>query len=615
MALFLSACTISLAEDIAPPPGSQQDAASPGESLQVSGPHYPLVPPNPENGAAIYVEKCAPCHGDTGKGDGPQASQLPNPATPIGTREVASQASPQEWYAIVTNGNLERFMPPFGSLSDTQRWDVVAYVYTLSMSENELALGKDLFLEICSDCHGENGNGKGPQASALASPPPDFNDQAFMAQFSTADFKQVVTEGAAGEMHAFAGLLDDQQLWAVSSFVRKLGFAGTVTEVLAEGTGLTQPAVDEPLAAAESALGMITGKVVNGSGGELPADLSLTLHGFDGMQIVHTDTATPQADGSYQFEGVEMAPDRKFLVSAEYGQATYISNMATVSEGTGNISLDVTVFDTTSDLSSLSVERLHIFFEFTEEDVVQVVQLFIFSNEGNKTIVPFQEGGPVVDFALPEGAMNLQFQDGVLGERYLRTPTGFADTVAVRPGTGEYQVLFAFDMPYKRKLDLVQPLNHPVDAAAVMLPEDGVKIRSDILSDEGSRAVQGRTLRLYSASDLKAGSMLELTLTGGIGSGFSLISDSNTNLVVGLGSFGLVLIVAGVWLFYRNQGKTRQQDDEIEDEQEQYAHDDAESLIDAIIALDDLYSEGELPEEPYRKRRAELKERLKEISG
>jgi hypothetical protein len=85
--------------------------------------------------------------------------------------------------------------------------------------------------------------------------------------------------------------------------------------------------------------------------------------------------------------------------------------------------------------------------------------------------------------------------------------------------------------------------------------------------------------------------------------------------VIGLGSFGLVMIVAGVWLFIRNQGKAREMEDELEDEPEQYAEEDVESLMDAIIALDDLYSEGKLPEEAYRKRRAELKERLKEISG
>jgi hypothetical protein len=115
LALLLSACSMSLAEDIAPPPGAQMQPAAAEENQQASGPHYPLVPPNPENGAPIYADKCAPCHGEAGQGDGPQAAQLPNPATPIGSSEVARRASPQDWYAAVTNGNLERFMPPFNA--------------------------------------------------------------------------------------------------------------------------------------------------------------------------------------------------------------------------------------------------------------------------------------------------------------------------------------------------------------------------------------------------------------------------------------------------------------------------------------------------------------------
>jgi mono/diheme cytochrome c family protein len=617
LALFLSACSISLAEDIAPPPGAQVPAATVEQSQQVSGPHFPLVPPNPENGGSIYADKCAPCHGETGQGDGPQAAQLPNPATPIGSREVARRASPQDWYAIVTNGNLERLMPPFnGSLSDTERWDVVAYAYSLSLSEDELALGKDLYQANCADCHGENGNGRGPQAASLSSWPPDFTSQEFMAQFSTASFYQAVADGSSDEMHAFRGQLDDDEIWAVSTYVRSLGFTSSGAMELAEPAAPAEPAEDEPATAAGMGDGRVTGKIFNGSGGELPEGLLVTLHAFDGMQIVYSDTTSPLEDGTYQFEGVELASERKFLVSAEYGQATYISNLASVEEGTSEIALDVTVYDTTSDLSDLTVERLHIFFEFAEQEIVQVVQLFIFSNAGSKTIIPYHEGGPVVEFALPEGAMNLQFQDGVLGERYIQTPTGFADTVAVRPGTGEYQVLFAFEMPYKRKLELVQPINMPVEAAVVMLPEDGVKVRSNVLVDEGPRPVQGRTLRIYSASNLEAGSMLDINLSGGLGSGFSLTSDSNTSLVIGLGAFGLVMIMAGVWIFFRNQGqgKTSDLEDEPDEESELYAEHDTESLMDAIIALDDLYSDGQLPEEAYRKRRAELKERLRKIS-
>jgi hypothetical protein len=40
---------------------------------------------------------------------------------------------------------------------------------------------------------------------------------------------------------------------------------------------------------------------------------------------------------------------------------------------------------------------------------------------------------------------------------------------------------------------------------------------------------------------------------------------------------------------------------------------DSDTVMDAIIALDDMYQSGDLPEEAYQQRRLELKARLKEL--
>ncbi|MBK8782804.1 MAG: hypothetical protein IPO22_13575 [Anaerolineales bacterium] len=43
---------------------------------------------------------------------------------------------------MVTQGNLDRFMPPFLSLSDQQRWDVVSYALTLHTTDQQVETGK-----------------------------------------------------------------------------------------------------------------------------------------------------------------------------------------------------------------------------------------------------------------------------------------------------------------------------------------------------------------------------------------------------------------------------------------------------------------------------------------
>ena len=58
-ALLLAACNMTLAQDVAPPPGYVQPTPQP-----TLGPLYPEEPPDVENGAVIYAEKCEPCHGE-----------------------------------------------------------------------------------------------------------------------------------------------------------------------------------------------------------------------------------------------------------------------------------------------------------------------------------------------------------------------------------------------------------------------------------------------------------------------------------------------------------------------------------------------------------------------
>ena len=153
-ALLLSSC-VSLAEDITPPPNYVAPTPRP-----TMAPVWPKSMPNAANGAPIYTEKCAPCHGETGLGDGSQSDQLPNPATALGNPEVAAQASPADWYIAVTQGNLESFMPPFASLSAAERWDVVAYAYSLSTSAAEMAIGEEIYQAECADCHGNDEIGR-----------------------------------------------------------------------------------------------------------------------------------------------------------------------------------------------------------------------------------------------------------------------------------------------------------------------------------------------------------------------------------------------------------------------------------------------------------------------
>ncbi len=616
LAGLLAGCNFSLAADVTPPPGYQPPAPeTPVASPAAAVPLFPLIPPDPAKGAAIYIEKCAACHGPQGLGDGPQAASLPNPVAALGAPEFARQAIPAEWFRVVTQGNLERFMPPFPSLNDRQRWDVVAYALTLSASDESTRQGGDLYAAQCAQCHGATGKGDGPQAPEGT---PNFTDQERMAARSNQALFEVITNGAADTMPAFASLSETQR-WALVDSVRSLSFAANLGGPEATPAGAipapaASPAITATQAVSATAISPIHGVVTNASGGDLPEGLTVTLHAFDQMSLVMTDTAPVSAAGVFTFENVPAPAGRAFLTTLEFDHVLYGSDVAQVEAEGQPITLTMQVFETTTDQGALAVDRLHYFFEFIDPHTLRVAELYVISNRGQKTII--SAGGPqspVLTFLLPQGAANLQFQEGELGKRFIETPNGFADTIPIRPGEGNYQVLYSYELPYNRKLQLSRPMPLPVQAVVILTPETGVKVSGPALQDAGTREMQGVQYHSYSGAALEAGSTLDLTITGSPASGGAGVSlGSRESLLMGAGALGLVLLVVGAWLYQRSRAAGAKADQEVASASPPDAlpAETREGLMDAILALDDLYQDGKLAEDVYRKRRAELKDRL-----
>jgi mono/diheme cytochrome c family protein len=612
-ALLLSACSFSLAEDITPPPGAAVQPAMPTQP-PLSGPLYPLVAPNPAEGATIFAEKCAPCHGTRGLGDGPQSARLSVPPAALGSPEIARKAAPVDWYRLITQGNLERFMPPFANLSERQKWDVIAYAFTLSNPPEIIAQGAQLYQANCADCHGENGQGDGAEAAKLTTSPTDFTNQEWMAGKSAVALFQSITAGLPPDMPAFDKFSEGER-WALTAYLRSLAFAAeraTAPTTTPEGAALAEVPATPLAPTPEMSSGTISGFVTFPSGEKIAAGLEVSLHGFDNMQVTYNLTTTLAEDGSFTFTNVEMPEGRAFIASLEYQQTVYTSDVVVAEANVTDLALLIPVYASTTDSAVLSVDRLHIFLEYIEPDTLRVIELAIISNSSERTLVAAEAGQPVITFPLPEGATNLQFESGALGERFVQTPNGFGDTLAVRPGASIHQVVFAFDLPYQKKLALKQPLDLPVEAVVLMTPKNSLDIQSDQLQSGEDQTVQGSTYASFNSGRIEKGQSLSLTVSGRPKSSPAVVSGSRTQLLVGLGAFGLVLIILGIWLFRRNQIRNGGEDaseDDLEASRDA-SPDDADTLMDAIITLDDLYQAGELPEEAYRARRAQLKEKL-----
>ena len=599
-AILLAACNFTLAADITPPPGY-----IPPTPMPTLGPLFPAQAPDIENGKAIYVEKCAPCHGDTGLGDGAQGKQLPVTVAAFALPETARKASPAQWYTTVTQGNLDRFMPPFTSLSDQERWNVISYALTLHTTPEQIQKGKTIFETNCADCAAK------------------FQDQKKMAALSDDDLVRVIRNGD-DEIPAFGSGLSDEDAYAAAAYARTLTFAPpSPTPEPASVTGAQVPAEAAPLegtpqaevqneAAPAAGFGIVRGSLDNQTGKSLPADLTVTLHGYEhgadpnaGPQEVLTLTAPVEADGSFIFDNVEMPENRIFIAEVNVDGLTLQSDFAVVKNGANDLQLaPIKLYGTTADTSALKIEDVTMFFDFANENNVQVFIVYTFSNTGDKTIaVKMGDKQEIPFIKFPANAKGLGYEAAQDSAKFIPTSDGFA----MPPSPTPYGLIAFASLPKDNKIEFSQPFEMAVTSVRILTPE-GVKASSDQLTDTGVQQIQSANYQTYSAAHLKAGDTLTFTLSGKPKGAATTISSQQT-LLFGAGALGVVLILAGVWLYLRDRKRFEDEEDEEQDE-----FDSPEDVMDAIIALDDLHRAGKISDEAHRTRRAELKDILKRMA-
>jgi hypothetical protein len=359
--------------------------------------------------------------------------------------------------------------------------------------------------------------------------------------------------------------------------------------------------------------GMVTVDLVNQGAEDLEdAEVSVRLEGFDHMTQAYAGTADVTAGESARFEEVPFVPGRLFFASVTYQGAVYRSDIAQVEGDQDQIALEVEIFGTTTDLSNLSIDRLHVFVDFPAPEVVQIGEMFVISNFGEQTVVAGESEEVVLEFTLPEEAANLTFQNGALGERFRKTAAGFGDTASIPPGSGVYQVMAFYDLPYQRsRLSFDQEMPLPVGAVIIMTPVGGIQVRGSQIEDLGVRQIQNGSIQVYVRENLSAGEALSFDLSGkpadaagDAGGGDS--DQGRTSLLIGLGVLGLVLVGVGLW-FYRRLNQ------EEADDQPAPPAASRQEILDEIITLDDQFAAGQIEGELYRDRRSALKERLRSM--
>ena len=149
-----------------------------------------------EMGRLIYARACVWCHGAEGKGDGPAGWFIGRYSAPrprdftTGSYKFRSTSSgdlptDQDLFRTVSRG-IPGYMPSFNSLTEEERWQVIAYIKSFnpafkekrspaipmpapppSPSDTGIEHGRTIYGQFgCQVCHGDNGLGDGPESRA-----------------------------------------------------------------------------------------------------------------------------------------------------------------------------------------------------------------------------------------------------------------------------------------------------------------------------------------------------------------------------------------------------------------------------------------------------------------
>jgi len=566
----------------------------------------PAALPSGLFGAGSYEENCAPCHGVEGMGDGPTASQLPGPPTAFADPDAVWDQSPAQLFHTTKFGRMAAMMPPWqNELSDAMIWNTLAYAWSLHTSEQETVQGQETYEVSCANCHGDTGAGDGPDATQ---PLQDLSDPAYAMAMSQADW-------TAGWQEAHPEIGEE---WTDSERRQVLEYVRTFSMV-------------PPWQATAEGNGVIRGTVVQGTpGGTEAGGAVVTLESFVDFQPLAVYSTTVGVDGAFEFTGLAVDPDTTnpsmvYLASVTQDGVRYSSPITTLTTEQPEAEADVTVFGVTDDPSSLVLDRVHWIID-SQPGALVVLQVLEVGNTGDRTFVGETVSDvdePVtVAFHVPADAVEISFENGALGERFIQVGDLIYDTTPVVPGSGTRQIIMQYALPFDGdSVSLEQTFEYPVSTVNLLVADmPGLEVDIPGLDPAGTRDFNGSPFRVWSAADLGLEPIV-INLTGLLRSG-----DVDPRAVQGATStssptapyepwmawlIALLAVVSlgGVLTWSWKNGRFDSSDTpESLGAQRQ-------ELLRSIARLDDLHALGEIGDSTWQAQRAQLKNRLLEIDG
>ncbi|MBI2831574.1 MAG: carboxypeptidase regulatory-like domain-containing protein [Chloroflexi bacterium] len=361
--------------------------------------------------------------------------------------------------------------------------------------------------------------------------------------------------------------------------------------------------------AAEQGNGTINGQVVNGTaGGASVANLDITLKTFLKDAAVGITSRKTDAEGRFSFSGLATDPTNSYEVRLTYQKADYFSDLINFGQGETTQSVTVNVFDSTTSDDAISIVLAHMVF-YAGEGFLQVKEYVQVANMSDRTYIgsteePSLRRNETLRFDLPAGATELKYSLG-LKEGYIASSgDGFVDTLPIIPGARE--VSYSYKVSYDPAgYTVSKKVTYPIMNFNLLIEDKGITAASSMLTAQETLNIGGVQLKHYAGGKFTRGDTISAQLSGVPQAQAQpqpqLLDQDDTAKWVGLAVASLAAAF-GVIMLRRKKPQPAASLNSARQKEEQ--------LLLELARLDDDFEKGSIPEESYRKLRADRKAQL-----
>jgi hypothetical protein len=353
--------------------------------------------------------------------------------------------------------------------------------------------------------------------------------------------------------------------------------------------------------------GELRGRVIDGRTGAPRERVPVVLVVAEGSRqdIMRTRT---NVRGRFEFRDLDTGEGTSYVLIARYARGQFARGPMSLSPDRDLQSLDVQVWETTTDPAAISVDRDAIFV-VPNQGEVSVIESIVVENNSARAYIGRrgrEEGAgwmnPTFGLALPAQARDVQVLESSIPILNV-VPTDFgAGITSAIPG-GETRVTFAYRLPgLVGSYDLSRTALYGTRDVSVYVA-DPFEISSNRLARSKTQRIGGKTYRVWSSKDwVEPGDPIQIRATAEAGAGPAVIGG----IVAGSLVAALAVFAGARRLLKRRSGRAPASSPAPTEQSASTRRD----LVAAIAELDLRYRSGEIAEADWRTKRAELKSHL-----